>query len=147
MKYIAYGSNMNLDQMRVRCPKARLIGLGHLPQYKLEFNHYATILPSDNPQDFVPIAAWEITDECEKNLDAYEDFPDYYIKVDITAHMDDGSQITGMVYQMRTFSFKAPPMDYYQGICDAYTQLGIGDKIAPVMEAALKRSQEKSGQE
>jgi len=35
--YAAYGSNMNLKQMKKRCPKAKVIGKGELHDYKLTF--------------------------------------------------------------------------------------------------------------
>ena len=36
MKYIAYGSNMVKAQMAFRCPGAKLIGTGYLPNHRLE---------------------------------------------------------------------------------------------------------------
>lgn len=35
--YGAYGSNMNLEQMSHRCPKAKVVGNGTLEDYKLTF--------------------------------------------------------------------------------------------------------------
>ena len=43
MKYIAYGSNMSENQMAFRCPGARLIGTGYLPNHRLEFYLHATV--------------------------------------------------------------------------------------------------------
>ena len=37
MKYIAYGSNMVKEQMAYRCPGAKLIGTGYLPNHRLAF--------------------------------------------------------------------------------------------------------------
>ena len=33
--YIAYGSNLNIRQMRMRCPSARIIGTSKLNDYEL----------------------------------------------------------------------------------------------------------------
>ena len=41
MKYIAYGSNMVEEQMAYRCPNAKLIGTGQLPNHRLEFYLHA----------------------------------------------------------------------------------------------------------
>ena len=46
--YIAYGSNLNLEQMKMRCPTAEVVGVSELKGYKLVFkgaltNAYATI--------------------------------------------------------------------------------------------------------
>ncbi len=35
--YIAYGSNLNVDQMSTRCPGARVAGVAGLPNYRLTF--------------------------------------------------------------------------------------------------------------
>lgn len=35
--YIAYGSNLNVRQMRMRCPSARIIGTSVLKDYELLF--------------------------------------------------------------------------------------------------------------
>ena len=36
-KYIAYGSNMNLEQMEYRCPGATVTGKGWLQDHRLFF--------------------------------------------------------------------------------------------------------------
>lgn len=38
MLYFAYGSNMDWDQMRDRCPSARFVGVAKLPGHKLGFS-------------------------------------------------------------------------------------------------------------
>ena len=35
--YIAYGSNLNLNQMKYRCPTAKLVGKGTIENYELQF--------------------------------------------------------------------------------------------------------------
>ena len=64
--YIAYGSNLNIRQMRMRCPSARIIGTSEIPDYELLFKgsktgSYLTIEPKDGST--VPVAAWEVTAE------------------------------------------------------------------------------------
>ena len=76
--YIAYGSNLNIRQMRMRCPSARIIGTSEIPDYELLFKgsktgSYLTIEPKDGST--VPVAAWEVTAEDEAALDRYEDTP------------------------------------------------------------------------
>ena len=48
--YIAYGSNLNTEQMRWRCPTARKLTVGEIKDYRLEFrgkkeSAVATIVP------------------------------------------------------------------------------------------------------
>ena len=35
--YLAYGSNLNLEQMSRRCPTARVVGKAQLENYRLAF--------------------------------------------------------------------------------------------------------------
>ena len=58
--YIAYGSNLNIRQMRIRCPHARVIGTAVIHDYELLFKGsrtgaYLTIEPKEGSE--VPVAA------------------------------------------------------------------------------------------
>ena len=104
-KYIAYGSNLSVEQMAFRCPKAKIIGMAAIQDWKLVFRTHATIEPAAGR--VVPVLIWEITDRDEKNLDLYEGFPSYYFKQDMTVTMTDldgknPQEITAMVYLMET---------------------------------------------
>jgi len=140
MKYIAYGSNMIEEQMAYRCPDARLIGVGYLPGYQLEFYLHATVERSQIKDAHVPVAVWEISAADEQRLDRYEGYPSYYTKEDRTVRMSDGSEINGMIYLMKHIH-KAPPTEsYYKGIANAYTELGLGFEIELVLEPAYMRA-------
>ena len=81
--YIAYGSNLNIRQMQMRCPSARIIGTSEIPDYELLFKgsksgSYLTIEPKEGSR--VPVAAWEVSAEDELALDRYEGFPTFYYK-------------------------------------------------------------------
>jgi len=81
--YLAYGSNLNVRQMRMRCPSARVIGTAEIKDYELLFkgSHtgaYLTIEPKSGGS--VPVAVWSVTDEDEAALDRYEGFPTFYYK-------------------------------------------------------------------
>lgn len=140
MKYIAYGSNMVEEQMAYRCPHARLIGTGQLPNHRLEFYLHATVERSRARGASVPVAVWEIDAADEKSLDRYEGFPTYYTKHKRKVLMDDGSEIEGMVYIMNMIRPQPPTAGYYNGIHDAYTRLGLSSEIKRVLEPALNRS-------
>ena len=141
MKYIAYGSNMVEEQMAHRCPDAKLIGMGYLPNHRLEFYLHATIERTRAHGAKVPVAVWEISDADERSLDRYEGFPTYYTKHRRRVVMDDGSEIWGMVYIMNLIRPQPPTVAYYNAIAYAYEKLGIGDQIESVLEPALERSQ------
>ena len=125
MKYIAYGSNMVQEQMAVRCPEAKLIGTGYISGARLEFYLHATVEATGDKRNRVPVAVWEINDRDERNLDRYEGYPSYYIKEEWPVHMNDGSEITGMIYLMNMIRKSPPHTQYYEGIADAYRKLGF----------------------
>ena len=45
MKYIAYGSNLSVEQMTRCCPEAKIVGTTVLKDWKLIFKQYANIEP------------------------------------------------------------------------------------------------------
>ena len=84
--YLAYGSNLNVAQMRWRCPDARALGTATIEDYRLLFKgsktgSYLTIEAQEGAQ--VPVAVWEVSDEDEKRLDRYEGFPTFYYKKEL----------------------------------------------------------------
>ena len=84
--YLAYGSNLNIHQMRYRCPTAKPIGITAIPDYELLYKGsgtgaYLTIEPKKD--GLVPIAVWEVTEADEKRLDAYEGCPTFYYKKEL----------------------------------------------------------------
>ena len=143
MKYIAYGSNMVKAQMATRCPHAKLIGMGYLPNYRLEFYLHATVERSRAKGPGVPVAVWEIDEVDERSLDRYEGYPSYYTKRKARVRMNDGSEIEGMVYIMNLIRPQPPVPHYYNAIADAYTDLGIDFEIARVLEPELQRSKKR----
>ena len=62
--YIAYGSNLNVGQMRMRCPHATILGTANLKGWELLFKgsktgSYLTIEESEGGT--VPVVIWEVT--------------------------------------------------------------------------------------
>ena len=84
--YIAYGSNLNVRQMQMRCPGAKILGTADLKGWELLFKgsksgSYLTIEKCDGGA--VPVALWEVTEQDERALDRYEGFPNFYYKKDM----------------------------------------------------------------
>ena len=65
--YIAYGSNLSVEQMADRCPDAKIAGQAVLAGWELLFRGCATIAP--NPKKNTPVLVWEISERDEGNLD------------------------------------------------------------------------------
>lgn len=134
-KYIAYGSNMNVEQMSRRCPNAKPIGKTVLQNYKLVFKGVADI--EKNESEEVPVVVWEITKECEKALDIYEGYPRLYRKEYVQIEIDGKTELA-MVYVMN-YSKGAKPSEYYYNVIkQGYKDFDIN--TAP-LEKALKESE------
>ena len=104
--YIAYGSNLNIQQMRQRCPSARIIGTAELEGWQLLFKgsltgSYLTI--EQEPSGRVPVAVWEVTRGDERSLDWYEGFPNFYYKKELELGVT-GIR-TGTVRRRRAFVY------------------------------------------
>lgn len=132
MKYIAYGSNLNLEQMARRCPTARVIGTTNLKDYKLTFRRVATIEPQKD--SIVPVAIWEIDAKSEKALDLYEGYPRLYRKEFLDIELN-GEKTKALVYIINIGEPQLPDRYYYNVILQGYHDVGL-DTVH--LENALK---------
>ena len=69
--------------MKMRCPKARVIGTAEIRKFELLFKgsktgSYLTVEPKDG--GIVPVAVWETTEADESALDRYEGFPIFLLQ-------------------------------------------------------------------
>ena len=122
--YIAYGSNLNIEQMSWRCPTATIWGKGILKDWTLICRSmrgpaYATIKKDAGSN--VPVVVWEIDRRSEFSLDRYEGYPSFYHKEDIEVTMDNGEAITGMAYIMNQQAVPGiPSKSYVRTIMEGY---------------------------
>ena len=141
--YIAYGSNLSVEQMKVRCPDARIAGMAALKDWKLSFKVHATIEPCEGRT--VPVLIWEISGRDERNLDAYEGFPSYYFKKDLEVTMTDlegrnPEQVTAMVYIMdERHGLRIPMRGYYKVLKEGYERFGFNTYL---LDLAMKEAEE-----
>ena len=96
--YFAYGSNMDIDQMELRCPGAHFIGEATLENFDfaLDLAGYATVVPSKDKNTTGIL--WFISRNDMRKLDSYEgvDFKCYrreYMSVIL-----DGKEVSSLVY-------------------------------------------------
>ena len=85
MLYFAYGSNLNLFQMKRRCKDSIFIKKYELKGYRLNFrSKYRAADIEKSKNSLVPGALFEISKSDEKKLDVYEDYPILYKKLYFT---------------------------------------------------------------
>ncbi len=82
MLYFAYGSNLNLFQMKRRCKDSVFLKKYELKGYRLNFrSKYRAADIEKSKNSLVPGALFEISKSDEKKLDVYEDYPILYKKI------------------------------------------------------------------
>ncbi len=108
--YLAYGSNLNIEQMKYRCPKAKVVGSSILHDYELVFKGPLTVEPRLDSK--VPIGLWLITDECELALDRYEGYPYLYRKEELPIIIDE-IETTAIIYIMNGDREESLPSQRY----------------------------------
>lgn len=122
--YIAYGSNLAVEQMKFRTPDARIVGTAILYGWQLLFKTHATIVPNEKKN--TPVLVWEISEKDEHNLDRYEGYPHYYFKKDVEVEVfpTEGGEpvkLTAMVYIMQEGRPLCEPYpSYYKTLKQGY---------------------------
>ncbi len=123
--YFAYGSNLNHEQMCIRCRDSRYIKSAFLEGYKLSFcaasRDYGVANIVKKSGSKVPGGIWEISESDEKELDIYEGYPTLYTKDFFNLN---GEKV--MFYIMkRRYSFKPPLRSYVDTIRQGYVNCNL----------------------
>lgn len=136
--YIAYGSNLNLEQMNWRCPGAIPVQVSWLNGWRLMFKgsksgNYLTIEKAGRDEDSrVPIVIYKITPEDEEELDRYEGFPTFYYK----RNFQFLKKINGQSKPFTAFAYimhedrkcGVPSMRYMETCREGYADFGLDEK-------------------
>lgn len=122
MLYVAYGSNLNINQMAQRCPNAKIVDYGYLKGWKLYFNIHLDVFYTGRSEDNTPVAIWEISKEDLKSLDMYEGYPTYYIRKKVVVTKNNGEKVKAIVYVMsKDCKGIYPPFkSYFEDCYDGY---------------------------
>lgn len=143
--YAAYGSNLNLEQMKLRCPDAKAIGTAVIEDYELLFKgsktgSYLTIEPDIKSQ--VPVGIFEVSPADEKALDRYEGYPVFYYKkaMKIPVKLANGKtkKLKIFVYIMdESRELGLPTVNYVETCLEGYRDFGFDKKH---LDQAIRRS-------
>lgn len=146
--YIAYGSNLNKEQMRFRCPGATPVGTGKIPDYELSFRGsksgaYLTIEPKEG--GIVPVAVWRVTPSDWESLDRYEGFPDFYQKASFNIDIEDTDgetrRVTAIAYVMREGRPNGVATWRYMDTCKkGYADFGFDERFLDDADSRAFRS-------
>jgi len=120
--YFAYGSNVNREQMLELCPDSKPLFVATLPNYKLIFTGWsrkwrggvATIQRARG--DKVLGTVYEISEQCLRQLDRYEGYPDAYDRLKVIVFDQDGNPIEAITYIKSGQLDETPPSKEYLAI-------------------------------
>ena len=146
--YLAYGSNLNMEQMQYRCPGAVPLGTAELEGYRLLFKgsktgSYLTIEKAEGC--CVPVGVWGVTAEDEERLDHYEGFPHFYYKTEMgityTGLLSKKAhKVNAFVYIMQEGRPFGIPSHMYVSTCSqGYTDFGFNQETLAQAYAFSKK--------
>ena len=132
--YLAYGSNLNIRQMKDRCPDARIVGTAELLGWRLMFKgsksgNYLTIERDEGCT--VPVAVWAISERDEQSLDRYEGYPTFYYKKELPVTLREAESgkarpVQAFVYIMHEERKLGRPDESYVARCrEGYRDFGF----------------------
>lgn len=145
--YLAYGSNLNLQQMAKRCPRSAPVGTAVLEGFALLFKgsptrgFYLTVEPKGEAKTSVGV--WEIDDGDLPALDRYEGYPALYYKKELRLPVT--FRATGETLNCDAFLYimredrtpGAPARSYFKSCQDGYRSFGFDETL---LLKALERS-------
>jgi gamma-glutamylcyclotransferase (GGCT)/AIG2-like uncharacterized protein YtfP len=123
--YGAYGSNLNKDQMTLRCPSAKPVASYELKGHLLKFRGVADVECAAK-DSVVALGLWRITKSCEEALDRYEGVANnFYTKKFIYTHYGKV-----MIYVMCDQIGIYPPSNFYlDGIAKGYFDFDLDNTL------------------
>ena len=123
--YFGYGSNLDMEAMRRRCPNSYPICAATLPGYRLTFSGVLTI-ENNHPAEHVVGGLFSVAESDIRSLDGYEGFPHLYIKR-YTHAVIAGQREEVFYYVMPEGEFQvSPPSQFYYDICkQGYKDFGL----------------------
>ena len=135
MLYFAYGSNLNLFQMKRRCKDSVFVKKYELKGYRLNFrSKYRAADIEKSKNSLVPGALFEISKSDEKKLDVYEDYPILYKKLYFTYYNK-----TVMTYIMvNKTEFRYPTERYLNVVKRGYKDCKLDTKYLKVALQPVK---------
>lgn len=124
--YLAYGSNLNIVEMKKRCPSSKVIGKTTLLGYKLVNRRYLTI--EEEKDSKVYLGVYEIEDIDLPKLDFYEDYPNLYYKKEIEVEVN-GKSVNALIYIMNEgYNIERATVSYEKVCIEGYKDFGFPEE-------------------
>ena len=135
--YFAYGSNMNFDQMQIRCPGSIFLLPAYLKDwlYFINGDGYAGI--KQNKNSLTHGCLWRLDQKHWQSLDHYEAVDEgFYRQVDVTVTTKpNGVEQLVTTYLSNNQSFGIPSKSYQEGVIEGAHQAGLPDDYIQTLES------------
>jgi Gamma-glutamyl cyclotransferase, AIG2-like len=144
--YFAYGSNLNVAQMKRRCPSAKQADKLFLPNGHLVFRGVADVASADKSEELMVAGGlWRITADCEAAMDVYEGYnarypkSGLYRKCYLLLKLRSGKEVPCLYYKMNASGVMPPSEGYVAAIKQGYKDF---DLPLQLLEDAVQYSHE-----
>lgn len=142
--YLAYGSNLNLYQMNMRCPSYKIIDRVVIPNVRLSFkgtkNGKAFLTVEKCEGSMVPMGLFLLQDRDIISLDQYEGYPIMYKKEYINMLIKEKEEQVLIYIMNEQYDYYKPSNTYYR-ICNQGYKFFDFDVLT--LEDALKYTKNK----
>jgi len=118
--YFAYGSNMDLNQMKDRCPRNhKFLDVGELEGWEFFINQrgVANIIMDENSNVYGLL--FEITKRCLNCLDMHENYPELYGRSELSIKFGDKKVDTWVYIDNNFIKVGKPRTNYLERIVEA----------------------------
>jgi len=135
--YFAYGSNMHLAQMAIRCPGARTLGLVSKRGWRFMINDRGFVTAIDDPGSEVLGCLWDLTEEHWAELDRYEGVSSgFYARVKCkVVRMDNGVIVETIAYRATCEVPGVPVAEYADTVIDGARDIGLPEEYVSLIES------------
>lgn len=134
-RYFAYGSNLDLAQMRERCPDSTCLHPAVLHGYKLVFAGVSRRWGGQGSASIVEDADSEVHGLIYRMpphdiavLDGYESVPTVYTQRQIEVRSPQGKPVSAFTYQRLEHRINPPHIGYFHKIWGGYRAFGLRDE-------------------
>jgi gamma-glutamylcyclotransferase (GGCT)/AIG2-like uncharacterized protein YtfP len=137
LPYFAYGSNMNLEQMALRCPGARMVGLVRKPGWRYLINQRGYVTALEDPDAETLGCLWELTEEHWAALDRYEGVAGgFYRRVDCEVlSIDSEEPVQSIAYRAANEIPGTPTATYADVVIAGARQIGLPEDYLDFLES------------
>lgn len=134
MYYFAYGSNMNHEQMKKRCPSARFLTRVKLIDYEFVYDGYSdtrkgavgNVIKSEGY--IVEGGLFEVDELCISQLDRYEGYPRAYDRQILEVKDDNNIIYQAYVYLRQAREIGKPSEEYRNIVLQGAKDCGLTEQ-------------------